>query len=103
MSSASGMMRRGPGGKFRAPIPPGMTLAEAARRIEAEYAPALAALRDEVGAAFGIPPNMLPLAWFVEGGMVRCASCRTDVQVELTLLRCGDCGRAATKPMWWSP
>lgn len=97
------MLRWGPADKFRAPVPPGMSLAEAARKIEAEYAPALAALRDEVGAVYGIPPGLLPLAWFSDGGLMRCASCRTEVEVGPALLRCPDCGRVAARPAGWSP
>lgn len=95
------VLRWGPEEKFRAPIPPGMTLAEVAAKIEAEYAPALVALRDEVAGAYGIPPGLMPLAWFSDGGVVKCGPCSTDVEVGPLLLRCPDCGAVASKPESW--
>lgn len=75
-----------------------MTLGQAAARIDAEYADALRVLADETAAAFNVPPELMPLAWFRCGDLVVCAHCRTEVQVGPNLLRCPDCGRMAVKP-----
>lgn len=95
------MLRWGPADKFRAPVPDGMTLEQAAAKVDAEFGEALRRLGDEVASAYGVPPVLMPLAWFRCLDVVVCASCRTEVEQGPALLRCPDCGRTAAKPEGW--
>jgi len=89
--------------EFSTPRPGGLSLPEAARKIDSEFGLALTALRDEVASTYGIPPGLMPLAWFSDDGIAKCAPCSTEVEVGPLLLRCPDCGAVAAKPEGWMP
>lgn len=72
-----------------------LSLKAAADRIVREYGEALRALAEDRP----LMRRMPTLAWFRDGEIGVCVSCRTEISVLSRTMRCPDCGATCSRPV----